>query len=136
MSATAVASRSRTRAGKKKTKKSSRTAPGWLSWWPVALGIAVTPFAMRAADILALRGPESLRMLYPYVDILRNHTPWLSTTATETAAQAMMYLQFPLYGLFLKIALRTYHFLIASIQTAVLHTLGLGFLMALAYFHN
>src|ERR1700740_161684 len=39
-------------------KRKSKKEPGWFAqWWPLLLGIAVTPLAIHAASIMALAGP-------------------------------------------------------------------------------
>jgi hypothetical protein len=57
MSPTAVKKR-RALARKKKSKT-------FLIWWPLLLGIVVTPLTIHFASILALEGPSALRLLYP-----------------------------------------------------------------------
>jgi hypothetical protein len=130
MSPSPARARSHIPARKKGIRKT--LAQRWLSWWPVLLGIAVTPIAMRAADVLALRGPDGLIMVYPYVVIIKNHLPWVTHETSENCAQAMMYIQFILYGLFLKVCLRSNRLVTAVLQTVVLHGVGAGFLIALA----
>ena len=58
-------------ASKSTRKKKKKNASPLLLWWPLLLGIAVTPFAVHAASIMAIAGPGALMMLYPYVLLLK-----------------------------------------------------------------
>ena len=133
MSPSTAQPRSRSRLPTPKKGKRKSVAQRWLSWWPVLLGIAVTPLALRAADVLSLRGPDGLRMLYPYVVIIKNHLPWFSHDNCENFAQIIMYVQFIIYGFFLKISMRIYPFFTAALLTLVLHGIGVGFLISVAH---
>ena len=93
----------------------------WLAWWPVALGIVVTPFTVRAAGILALTGPSALRMLYPFALIPAEHAFGLRESVADAVSQAMMWLQFPLYGLLLVLLARWKRMGIAIAIVAALH---------------
>ena len=97
MSATASTLPKRKPAAKRKSRKKQST--GWLAWWPVILGIVVTPFAVKAATLMALTGPDGLRLLYPWMLIPKLHVLGLSDSLGNGISQAMMYVQFPLYGL-------------------------------------
>lgn len=65
----------------------------------LAIGLAVTPIAVRAASVLALSGPAGLTMLYPFVQIVT--IPWLQVPGAirSPVTQWGIFLQFPLYGL-------------------------------------
>jgi hypothetical protein len=78
----------------------------WLVWWPLALGVAVTPFTLHAADVFALSGPRALLFLYPYVQLFKWPGLRLSAELGNQLSQLMMYLQFPLYGLLMALVLR------------------------------
>jgi hypothetical protein len=133
MSPSTAQPRSRSRLPAPKKGKQKSVAKRLLAWWPVLLGIAVTPLAMQTADVLVLRGPDGLRVLYPYVVIVKHHLPWVSHDKCEDFAQVIMYLQFVIYGLFLKLSMGTYPFFTAALQTLALHGIGVGFLICLAY---
>ena len=100
-------------------------------WWPVALGILVTPVARRAADVLAMEGPSALQTLYPWVALLKLRALHLPEDLSDTLSQVMMYLQFPLYGLFMALILRRYDFVRAFMATVLLHSAPLLFLIAI-----
>src|SRR5271155_2891207 len=97
MAATASTLLKRKPAAKRKSRR--KQTSGWLAWWPVILGIAVTPFAVKAATLMALTGPDGLRLLYPWMLIPKLHFLRLSDSLGNGISQAMMYLQFPLYGI-------------------------------------
>jgi hypothetical protein len=104
----------------------------WLAWWPLVLGIVVTPLAVRAAGILALTGPTALRILYPFALLPVEHVFGLRESLADTASQAMMYLQFPLYGLLLMLLMRWKPVWTALPVVLALHFAGVGALWALA----
>ncbi len=109
---------SRTAPRRRKKKKS----PGLLAaWWPLLLGIAVTPFAIHAASIMALAGPSALTTLYPWVVLLKSPALGLNNGFGENLSQLLMYVQFPLYGLLMALILRAKSFWIALISAAGVH---------------
>ncbi|HYK35093.1 hypothetical protein [Alloacidobacterium sp.] len=112
-------------------KKKKAAASGWLTWWPLLLGILVTPLTVRAAGIMALAGPDALRMLYPWVQLVQTHL--FSVEIAGTLSQAMMYLQFPLYGLLMALVLRAKSLLPALIAGAVAHFGAVVVVVALAH---
>jgi hypothetical protein len=114
-------------------RKKKKAAAGWLTWWPLLLGIAVTPLTVRAAGVMALAGPDALRTLYPYVLLLQNHALGLPGELAANLSQWMMYLQFPLYGLLMTLLLRAKGLLTAVIATAVLHFAAVVMVIALAH---
>ena len=90
-----------------------------LVWWPFLLGIAVTPFEIHAASIMALAGPSALVTLYPWVQLLKSPLLGLANMLGENLSQLLIYIQFPLYGLLVTLILRTKSLWIA-LGTAVL----------------
>jgi hypothetical protein len=114
-------------------RKKKKVAAGWLTWWPLLLGIAVTPLTVRAAGVMALAGPDALRTLYPYVLLLQNHALGLPGELAANLSQWMMYLQFPLYGLLMSLLLRAKGILTAVIAIAVLHFVAVIMVIALAH---
>jgi hypothetical protein len=131
-SSSASASRGKTSARKKKSPSSSK---GWITWLPVLLGIAVTPFTVRAASIVALEGPRGLAMLYPWVLLLKEPALGLSNEMATSLSQLMLYLQFPLYGLMMKLTLRSQGWIASLLSAGLLHLLGLIGVIALAWLH-
>lgn len=112
-------------------KKKKAAASGWLTWWPLLLGILVTPLTVRAAGVMALAGPDALRMLYPWVQLVQSHI--FTVEIAGTLSQAMMYLQFPLYGLLMALVLRTKGLLPAVIAGTVAHFGAVAIVVALAH---
>jgi len=112
-------------------KKKKAAASGWLTWWPLLLGILVTPFTVRAAGIMALAGPDALRVLYPWVQLVQSHI--FTVEIASTLSQAMMYLQFPFYGLLMALILREKGLLPAIIAAAVAHFGAVAIVVALAH---
>ena len=131
MSATASTLPKRKPAAKRKSRK-KRTS-GWLAWWPLILGIAVTPFAVKAATLMALTGPDGLRLLYPWMLIPKLHLLGLSDSVSNGISQAMMYLQFPLYGLVAMPIHRSKGATTTILLLALLHLLAVGLLFVAAH---
>jgi hypothetical protein len=114
-----------------KSRKVKKTSPGWWRWWPVLLGAAVTPFAVKTAEILPLTGADGLmklRLLYPFAMLLREHALGLTETKRETLSHIMLYGQFPLYGLYAAIAMKWKSRAAALAQLAVIHLGAFGLL--------
>ena len=102
-------------------------------WWPLLLGIAITPFTIRLAGILSLEGPKAFALLYPWVDVLRSHVLHTPADLVGHAYQKMMYLQFPLYGLLMTLTFRAGRHLRAVIIGLSVHFIGLLLVVVLAY---
>jgi hypothetical protein len=109
-------------------KKKRQGAGGLLSWWPVLLGIAVTPFTAKMASVLALGGPWPLRLLYPFAQLLQRPELRLGDSTGETLAQGMMYLQFPLEGLLMKMILKYRSVPVSFVIVALCHLAAVGLL--------
>src|SRR5579885_3573769 len=114
-------------------KKKKAASAGWLTWWPLVLGIAVTPLTVRAAGVMALAGPDALRMLYPWVQLVQTHLLGFPAEIASTLSQALMYLQFPLYGLVMSLLLRAKGFATALITTAIIHFGAAAIAVAVAH---
>jgi hypothetical protein len=131
MSATAPTLPKRKAATKRRSRK--KRASGWIAWWPLILGIAVTPFAVKAATLMALTGPDGLRLLYPWMLIPKLHLFGLSDSLGNRISQAMMYLQFPLYGVFAALIHSWKGTAAAVLQLALLHLVAVGLLFVAAH---
>ena len=109
MPATTAAPREKRRAASRNTaRKRKNKSPGFLAaWWPLLVGIAVTPLAIHAASIMALAGPSALMTLYPWVLLVKSPAIGLATPLGENLSQLLMYIQFPLYGVLMALILRT-----------------------------
>jgi glucose uptake protein GlcU len=130
MSAPASTLPKRKPAAKRKSRK--KQSPGWIAWWPLVLGIIVTPFAVKSATLMALTGPDGLRLLYPWMLIPKLHLFGLSDSVSDPISQAMMYLQFPLYGLFAMMIHRWKGAMAAILQVSLLHLLSVGLLFLIS----
>jgi hypothetical protein len=106
-------------APRKKSRKSE--TPGWLRWWPVALGVVLAPFAVRAVDILALTGPWEARALVPWTFLFQGHSLHLPQGWSDNLAAAVMYAQFPVYGLLAMLLARRLHWMTTLALLIALH---------------
>jgi hypothetical protein len=96
--------------------------PRWLLWWPFVLALVATPFAVRAASVLALSGPGALRLLYPFVVLIQAHAPGhLAPEQRDTLAEWTMWAQFPLYGLLAVLVARWRGIVAGLVTVLVLH---------------
>ncbi len=108
-------------------RRKKQAAPGWLgALWPLILGIVVTPLAVYAASILAMRGPTALRLLYPFMLLVQGHSEQFATSQQETLAQWVMYGQFPLYGCVWMLARRLFRGSAGALSALVLHCAGVA----------
>lgn len=74
--------------------------------WPLLICVALDPFAVRAASILALEGPRPFTMLYPWVEFLYLPAFHFTAEMVSTLQQWVLYLQFPVYGLLMTLTYR------------------------------
>jgi hypothetical protein len=113
---------------RKKKKKSAL-----LVWWPLLLGIVVTPLTIHFASILALEGPSALRLLYPYVLLIKDPAFGLSSDLGNALSQGMMYAQFPIYGLVMALTLRSRSLASALGTVVVIHGAAVFALFLMAH---
>jgi hypothetical protein len=127
MAVSAASAREKRRATPGNTRKrKSRKDPGWFAqWWPLLLGIAVTPLAVHAASIMALAGPRALTSLFPWTVLLENPFWGLHSRQVDDTAQLLMYVQFPIYGLLMSLKLRARSFSVAFGLALALHIVGI-----------
>jgi hypothetical protein len=123
------AATSRSRRGARKTLAGS----WWKALWPVLIGIAITPFTVRLAGVLALEGPKAFALLYPWFDVLRSRVLHSPADLVGHAYQSMLYLQFPLYGLLMTFTFRAGKHLRAFIIGLLAHFTGLLLVIVLAW---
>ena len=108
---------------------------GWLGWWPLLAGIAITLAAVKTAEILPLMGAAGLlklQLLYPYALLLKQPQLGLSEQTSNDWSQIMLYAQWALYGLYASLAARWTTLGRALGQVAAFHLLGFGILWLLA----
>lgn len=77
---------------------------------------------------MALTGPDGLRLLYPWMLIPKLRFLGPSDPAADTFSQAMMYLQFPLYGVFAMLVHRWKGAVPAILYSTLLHVVAMGML--------
>src|ERR1700761_4490063 len=129
-----MSSQTLARPKKSGTRKRKTSRAGWLAWWPLAAGIAVTLAAVKTAEILPLMGPGGLlrlELLYPFALLFRQPILGLSDSSGELWSQIMLYAQFPLYGLYASIRTRWKPLWAVLLHLAVFHVLGFGVLWLL-----
>ncbi len=113
---------------KRTRKRRKRKSPGLLAWWPLAAALVLTPFAVRAASVLALTGPGALRALFPFVALIQALAP----RQGEPLAAGAMWVQFPVYGLMLALFARKRRLLAGCIVVLLVH----GAVLAAALFFS
>ena len=88
--------------------KNERRPPmqGWVTWIPVAVGVALAIFAPQLRDFVAAYEPWGMRAVFPFVLVAGLHEIGLSDELTRTRPQLMLFLQFPLEGLLTRFTLR------------------------------
>lgn len=106
---------------------------GWTALIPLLVGIAITPFAVRAASIVALGGPKPFALLYPWVEVVRSRALHLPAGWIGSLSEWLMYLQFPFYGLIAALTWRARRYLRAFITGLILHFGGLAAVVVLAW---
>jgi hypothetical protein len=121
---------------KRKTSRKSKRKDirGWIAWWPLLAGIAVTVAAVKTAEILPLMGAGGLlrlELLYPFALLLKQPQLGLADSAGELCSQIMLYAQYPLYGLYASIATRWRPLWAVLMQLCAVHLLGFAVLWLL-----
>jgi hypothetical protein len=125
--------RQRTGTRKKKAKASGGT--GWKLWLPLAAGLVATWFAVRYAEVVPLLGPGGLfrlRLIAPLAMLVHQPQLGIPETTADSIAQALMYVQFPLYGLILGLTWRAAGFLRAALVLLLVHGLAFAAVMILS----
>lgn len=89
------------------------------------LAVVATPFAVRAASVLALSGPGALRLLYPFVVLVQAHAPGhLAAEQRDALAEWTMWAQFPVYGLLAALVGRRRGILTGLLAVLAVHSAG------------
>jgi len=112
-----------------------RRISGWVAWWPLLAGVAITLAAVKIAEILPLMGADGLfrlRLLYPYALLLKQPQLGLSDQTSDSWSQIMLYAQWVLYGLYASVAMKWKPVGRVLMQVAAIHLLGFGVLWLLA----
>lgn len=133
--AQALPSRTGRQSGTRKKAAKSNAGRSYLVWLPIVAGIAAAYFTVRYAEVVPLLGPSGLfrlRLIAPLAMLA--HQPQLSLpdSTADGIAQALMYIQFPLYGLLLGLVWRMAGLLRALLTVALVHILAVAAVMILA----
>ena len=114
-------------------KKTSKTpVPLWTVGALVLLGAVAAYFAVHYAEVLPLLGPAGLlrlRLMVPLAMLAHQPQLGIPDGTADTVAQALMYAQFPFYGLLLGLIWRMAGFARAAITVLMVHALALGAVM-------
>jgi hypothetical protein len=103
-------------------KKLNPPATGWITWWPVAAGVALAFLAPWLRAQLTPLEPWGMRIVFPFVLLAGRPELGLSDELTRTLPQLMLLLQFFLEGLLTKFSInRGIKIAKALIQLVFLH---------------
>jgi hypothetical protein len=120
-------------AAQKRSRGKSASRAGWVRFWPLVLCLAIMPFAVRAAGILALEGPKAFALVYPWVEVVRSPALHVPAAWLDGLSQWIIYLQYPCYGVLMTVTFRADKHLRAFIIGLVAHFTGLLAVVVLAY---
>ena len=76
------------------------------SLWPVALGVLLGFYAPLLRDLAASSSPSALTLLFPFSAMVGERGLDLTRDTAQALAQFLLYAQFPLEGLLVRIVLR------------------------------
>jgi hypothetical protein len=76
------------------------------SFWPVALGMLLGAYAPSLSDLTANSAPWASTLLFPFSALVGDRGLNLSRDTAEALAQFLLYAQFPLEGLMVRIVLK------------------------------
>ena len=117
-------------------KKKARASGGaWKLWLPLAAGLVAAWFAVRYAEVLPLLGPSGLfrlRLIAPLAMLAHQPQLGVPEATADSIAQALMYVQFPLYGLILGLTWRAASLLRAALVLLLVHGLAFAAVMILS----
>jgi hypothetical protein len=106
---------------------------GWVRWWPLAAGIAISCIAPQLRDLVSGWDPWGMRIVFPYVLLCGRRELGLSDEMTRMLPQIMLFLQFPLEGLLTRFTFsRGIRLPGALLQLLLIHGLGAVVLTLLA----
>ncbi len=122
-------------ATRKKSRKKSGASPAYMLWVPLLVGLCVTYFAVRYAEILPLLGPAGLfrlRLLAPLAMLAHQPEFGMAETAADSVAQGLLYVQFPFYGLLFGLIWRVAGFARAVGTLLLVHVIAVAAVLLLA----
>jgi hypothetical protein len=91
---------------RRRSARLHRSMAQWSSYWPVALGIAVSFFAPQMRAFVEPYRPWGLWLGFPMAALSIQPGVHLGSWMSSTLPTALLYLQFPLEGLLAKVAQR------------------------------
>lgn len=99
-------------------------------------GVAATYIALNLLNTLALagHGEWSMRILFPYALLLRRPELGLSEELGNNLSQLMMYAQFPMEGLLMKLTMRNAPIFKSLMQVTSIHVIVLTIVIILIEF--
>jgi len=117
-------------------KSRGRTPFAWGFVWALVLaGTVAAYFTVRYAEVAPLLGPGGLfrlRLIAPLAMLAHQPQLGVPDAVADNIAQALMYAQFPLYGLLLGILWRAIGFLRAASTIVLIHALAIAAVMLLS----
>ena len=116
-------------------KKAKASGGAWKLWLPLAAGLVAAWFAVRYAEVLPLLGPGGLfrlRLIAPLAMLAHQPQLGIPEATADSVAQALMYVQFPLYGLILGLTWRAAGFLRAALVLLLVHGVAFAAVMILS----
>src|ERR1700742_3393538 len=125
----------RQRTAARKKGRGRRPLAWGFVWALVLAGIVAAYFAVRYAEVAPLLGPGGLfrlRLIAPLAMLAHQPQLGVPDAVADKVAQALMYAQFPLYGLLLGILWRVIGFLRAASTIVLVHALAIAAVMLLS----
>jgi hypothetical protein len=125
----------RQRTSSRKKSRGRTPLPWGIVWALVLAGIVAAWFTVRYAEVAPLLGPGGLfrlRLIAPLAMLAHQPQLGLPDAVADTIAQALMYAQFPLYGLLFGILWRAIGFLRAASTIVLIHGLAIAAVMVLS----
>jgi hypothetical protein len=112
-----------------RVERQKRSLLSLSSFWPVALGVLLGVYAPFLSDLAAGHGPWVSTILFPFSALMGERGLNLSRDTAQSLAQFLLYAQFPLEGLLVRVALkrRTDPFRVLG-QVTCLHIFALLYL--------
>jgi hypothetical protein len=87
-------------------ERQMRSLRSLASLWPVALGVLLGFYAPLLRDLVANSAPWALTLLFPFSALAGERGLNLSRDTAQSLAQFLVYAQFPLEGLLVRIVLK------------------------------
>ena len=87
-------------------ERQMRSLRSMASLWPVALGVLLGFYAPLLRDLIANSAPWALTLLFPFSALAGERGLNLSRDTAQSLSQFLLYAQFPLEGLMVRIVLK------------------------------